>query len=259
MKKVLLYLLVIICLALAVLGILYLLQQEAPAVDAPFLVRTVLLALGIAAGLAAALYVSRRILSLSRAAREEAALDLDELTVKESRSESLPVFLARLSRDLGALSRGQDSFLIRLESLLAKPAQTPPPAAGEVSSAGAVSAEKEALLREIARSLLGTAGREDFYRRALSIAAGVSRSRRASIMLVNTERTGLAVHATLGWDPDKTVLRTTFPLDGCLSGSVVRRANGCWSPTSRRSPAVTTAPDTAPAPSSFFRFMTMVR
>lgn len=224
MKKILLPVLSFVCVCLAAAGVALLLEAGQGTMDAPLLVRIVLAALGIALLLAGAFASGRSFLQLLRREREAQRLDLDELTVEESKSEALPVFLARLIRELETLSRGGDAFLARAAALLKKQETGKAPAGpdGESAAAGAACAEKDALLREMARTLLGAAGREDLFRRVIRMAAGVSRSRRASIMLVNPEHTGLILQEALGWEPDETVRRTLFPLDGCLSGSVVR-------------------------------------
>lgn len=223
MKKILLSVLSLVCLCLAAAGVFLLLEAGQGTMDAPLLVRVVLVALGIALLLVGGLVFGRSFLLQLRKEREAQLLDLDELTVEETKSEALPVFLARLIRELETLSRGGDAFLARAAALLKKQETVKAPVGpdGESPAAGAAS-EKEALLREMARTLLGAAGREDLYRRVIRMAAGVSRSRRASIMLLNPEHTGLTLQEALGWEPDETVRRTLFPLDGCLSGSVVR-------------------------------------
>ena len=78
------------------------------------------------------------------------------------------------------------------------------------------------LMVELTRSLLQCTGRSSILEAVITMGAALSKSRRASVMVLNSDKDGLILHSVHGWKPDEKMADNVIPLADSVAGRVIK-------------------------------------
>ena len=198
-------------------------EKSSPA----YIVRTVFLAAGLIPGLIALFFVLIRMLPREPSAPEgvSAEVDLEDLTVDDPGLEAFYELFLSLKNDLRKINDNREGLFRALEQhfsenrLEQKNAPTDDSGAANNSSDAADS--RFGLMEQMVNSLIHCRGKDAVLEGVLGMSSALTRSRRASVMLLDETGTGLRLFETAGWEPDPALAGSIIPLDAGLAGKVV--------------------------------------